>query len=395
MLEIEPTRAAGLERLANFVPKAGRIYAGGRNVDDSENGYPAVSAFSPWLRHRLITEEEVLRAVLARHGRDAADKFVSEVFWRTYFKGFMELRPSLWTGYLADVRRQLDRVQAEGGLRSQWEAACEGETGFEAFDHWAKQLVETGYVHNHARMWFASIWTHTLGLPWELGADFFIRHLIDGDPASNTLSWRWVMGLHTEGRTYLARNGNITRYTNGRFAPDERLATWAAQADGMPNPPAGPPPTGDDWRDADGVLIHEDDLWADHVLPVMEGAPVAVMLTPGGRSPLKVSPRIVDWARAGAEDALRMRGIEARWLDGPEDATRWAEENGLKKVVTPYAPAGPAADALDAAERAGLPLARALRPYDVHAWPRATGGFFKMKKAIPKLIASLRERDAA
>ncbi|MGR3541379.1 MAG: FAD-binding domain-containing protein [Hasllibacter sp.] len=395
MLDLPPTRAAGLERLEAFVPKAGRDYAAGRNHDDSENGYPAVSILSPWLRHRLVTEEEVLAAVLDRWAPSTAEKFVSEVYWRTYFKGFMELRPSLWTGYLADVRRQLDRVQTEAGLRARWEAACKGETGFEAFDHWAKQLVETGYVHNHARMWFASLWTHTLELPWELGADFFIRHLIDGDPASNTLGWRWVVGLHTEGRTYLARNGNMTRYTGARFAPDDRLATWAAPADGMPNPPAGEAPSGDDWKGGDGVLIHEDDLWADHVLPRMEGAPVAVMLSPQGRSPLKVSAKVTDWTRAAAEDAMRERGIEARWLDGPGDAADWARSEGLTQIVTPYAPAGPAADALMAAERAGLPLVRALRDHDARAWPKATAGFFKLKKAIPKLTAHLRRRDAA
>ena len=68
-------------------------------------------------------------------------------------------------------------------------------------------------------MWFASIWIFTLRLPWALGADFFLRHLIDADAASNTLSWRWGAGLQTVGKTYLARTENIARYTNGRFAP--------------------------------------------------------------------------------------------------------------------------------------------------------------------------------
>ncbi len=85
-----------------------------------------------------------------------------------------------------------------------------------------------GYLHNHARMWFASIWIFTLRLPWVLGADFFMRHLCDGDPASNTLSWRWVAGLHTRGKTYLARASNIATYTGGRFTPqDHDLAAFA------------------------------------------------------------------------------------------------------------------------------------------------------------------------
>ena len=210
----EPTHTAALERLNAFVPKAGEDYAANRNYDDTAH----VSTLSPYIRHRILTEEDVLQAVLAQHSPRAAEKFVQEVYWRTYWKGWLELRPTVWTQYRADLRAARNRVQTEGGLRRNWEAACRGETGIDAFDHWATQLVDTGYLHNHARMWFASIWIFTLQLPWVLGADFFLRHLIDGDPASNTLSWRWVGGMQTKGKTYLARPSNIEKYTNGRFS---------------------------------------------------------------------------------------------------------------------------------------------------------------------------------
>ncbi|MCK7502530.1 MAG: hypothetical protein MZW92_81430 [Comamonadaceae bacterium] len=82
-------------------------------------------------------------------------------------------------------------------------------------------------LHNHARLWFASLWIFTLELPWALGADFFLRHLLDGDPASNTLSWRWVVGLQTPGKIYLARADNIARFTAGRFPAVTGLATAA------------------------------------------------------------------------------------------------------------------------------------------------------------------------
>jgi deoxyribodipyrimidine photo-lyase len=85
------------------------------------------------------------------------------------------------------------------------------------------ELIAIGWIHNHARMWFASIWIFTLGLPWQLGADFFYKHLIDADPASNTLSWRWVAGLQTRGKHYLARAANIRDNTNGRFDPAGQL----------------------------------------------------------------------------------------------------------------------------------------------------------------------------
>ena len=67
------------------------------------------------------------------------------------------MRPSVWMMYKSSLNAQLNRIQTESGLRREWETACKGETGIECFDHWARELVETGYLHNHARMWFASI----------------------------------------------------------------------------------------------------------------------------------------------------------------------------------------------------------------------------------------------
>ncbi|MEM8582387.1 MAG: FAD-binding domain-containing protein, partial [Pseudomonadota bacterium] len=176
-----PTYTAALRRLQDFVPRAGAEYTRLRNYDLADEGHPHVSGLSPYLRHRLLTEKDVLQAVLGRHSLQAAEKFVQEVYWRTYWKGWLEMRPSVWTAYKAGLTKALDRVQAESGLRMAWEEACRGETDIEAFNAWAHELFETGYLHNHARMWFASIWIFTLRLPWELGADFFLRHLLDGD----------------------------------------------------------------------------------------------------------------------------------------------------------------------------------------------------------------------
>ena len=84
---------------------------------------------------------------------------------------------------------------------------------------WVEELVNENYLHNHTRMWFASIWIFTLNLPWQLGANFFMRHLLDGDSASNTLSWRWVAGLQTIGKHYLATASNISKFTNNVHKP--------------------------------------------------------------------------------------------------------------------------------------------------------------------------------
>ena len=233
------TRAQALDRLHAFAPKMGRVYADGRNHDLGPGDRGNVSMLSPFLRRRLISEAEAVATAHAHHSASSCEKFVQEVVWRTYFKGWLEHRPSVWTGYAAGLRRDLDQLERYADLRARYEAAVTGGTGIAPFDAWAAELPATGYLHNHARMWFASIWIFTLGLPWRLGADFFLRHLLDGDPASNTLGWRWVAGLHTPGKNYVARSSNITKYTGGRFGGVHGLAADPAPLDDDPNPPTG------------------------------------------------------------------------------------------------------------------------------------------------------------
>ena len=190
-----PTRAAGLARLESFLPHAGRDYARDRNIDRGPSDRANVSALSPWIRRRLITEEEVIAAVLKHHSLAAAEKFIQEVFWRSYSKGWLETRPGMLVRFDAERRALRETWAGHEGFR----LARDGRTGITCFDAWVKELIEVGWLHNHARMWFASIWIFTLRLPWQLGAAFFSEHLLDADPASNTLSWRWVAGLHTRG----------------------------------------------------------------------------------------------------------------------------------------------------------------------------------------------------
>ena len=376
----DPTYSAALSRLKSFVPKAGRDYATGRNYDDPAH----VSTLSPYIRHRILTEEEVLKATLARHSPKAAEKFVQEVYWRTYWKGWLEMRPSVWMAYRGELGAAVNRVQTEGGLRREWEAACRGETGIDAFDHWARQLVETGYLHNHARMWFASIWIFTLRLPWVLGADFFLRHLLDGDPASNTLSWRWVAGLQTKGKTYLARPDNIEKYTKGRFRPDD-LASHAVPLEGPPHPPRGPLPQTDALPDprTSALLITEEDLSTGWLLDRFAPERTVVVQTTAARSPLDVSPQVVDFVEAAMQDHVdRMADRLGRvTFLRPEGLTDWCSDNDITKLVTSCIPTGPTKDALQS-----VPLAQQVRPYDADAWPHATHGFFRFKEKIPGLL---------
>ena len=383
-----PTRAEGLRRLATFVPKAGD-YAARRNYDLGAGQHSAVSTLSPYLRHRLITEEEVLQAVLARHSLPRVDKFVAEVFWRAYWKGWLELRPGVWAAYRAGLAQALNRVQTESGLRAGWEAACMGQTGIDAYDAWARELVQTGYLHNHARMWFASIWIFTLRLPWELGADFFLRHLLDGDAGVNTLSWRWVAGLQTPGKHYVARADNIARFTEGRFAP-RGLAPNPAPLVGPPHPAPGALPAADTAPDGPCALILQDeDLAPGFLFDAGMAPPVACALVDSSawRSQLVVSPQV----RAFTEGALQ--DAHSRWaarigpvtrIDTPRALHAWIAAQKLP-VVTAHAPVGPIADAL-----AGQPVLRLRRAYDSAAWPHARAGFFRFRDQIPALLARIK-----
>ena len=380
---IAPTRAAALSRLAEFTPRMGRDYAAGRNADPGPGTRRDVSELSPHLRHRLITEEEVLRAALAQHTPSAAFKFVQEVFWRSYWKGYLELRPQMWADYRHWVADADPAVAAD---------AMAGRTGIACFDAWAAELRDTGYLHNHVRMWFASIWIFTLRLPWVLGAEFFLAHLKDADAASNTLSWRWVAGIQTPGRNYLARAANIARYTNGRFNPVGELDEHAAPLTEPGPPPPGALPAADPTPAGRvALLLHEDDLsfWPEGV----EVAGVGGLCFPGERSIFGASPVASAFTRAALDDALASAAARIGAPATPlvlEEVGAWARDLGVTDVVMPWSPVGWTASLLAEAELDGIRLHRLRREWDDVSWPLARAGFFGLAKKIPGLLTRFR-----
>ena len=398
-----PTRAAALGRLAEFLPAAGRRYADERNHDNGPagGGRGNVSQLSPWLHAGLIGAPEVLEAVLSQHSPRSAEKFIAEVFWRLYFKGYLEQRPTVWTDYCKGRDAALAALTRNAGLRTAYAQATEGRTGIEAFDVWAQELVETGYLHNHARMWFASIWIFTLKLDWQLGADFFLRHLMDGDAASNTLSWRWVAGLHTRGKHYLARADNIARYTAGR--PGGALAAEGLAEDAAPLeeaheyprrlPDLPPPVRAADLAAPYALLFHDE---AAHHTPLpLPAAPALVIgaSRSAARSPGVVgSPaeRFTQGAMAsGLAEAAAAFGCPAvQWQAGKPLAAVMAEA-GVERIAVPYLPAGWTRDAL-APELAALAaqgrVVTLLGALDRATWPHAKAGFFGVAKQIDALL---------
>ena len=212
-MDLKATRASAIGNLEDFVENNLGEYSSLRNFDFGPNKRSNTSCLSPYITHGVINEKEVIKKSLDKFSFSKNEKFIQEVLWRTYWKGWMELRSGVWDDYLIDLKRIKEEFRDNGDYLN----AIEGKTKIECFNEWVNELKTYNYLHNHTRMWFASIWIFTLELPWQLGAEFFMQHLYDGDAASNTLGWRWVAGIQTQGKHYLASEWNIKKFTNNRF----------------------------------------------------------------------------------------------------------------------------------------------------------------------------------
>ena len=370
------TREAAVSRLHDFIPDVAR-YQEHRGFDTGNGEQDSVSRLSPYIRTRLVTEEECSRAVLENHSPQAAGKYLQEIAWRTYWKGWLEMRPEVWDHYLASLE-PLDESP-------DYLEAIEGRTGIACFDHWVNELKETGYLHNHARMWFASIWIFTLRLPWQLGAAFFMKLLLDADPASNTLSWRWVAGLHTKGKHYLARASNIEKYTQGRFNPIGQL-----------NETAEPIPLDREFERK--ALILPEDPKAEgrigHLMFPEDLAPppdsvgkiqaTAAYLTPILKTTLPVS----SFLEGAVEDTLKRNGGSRLRGELSEALGDWIDAEKLDAVTVSFPTVGPTRDFLESLDLP-IELKPFVREWDRRLWPKATAGFFKFRKTLPDLHRTL------
>ena len=210
----EPNRDFANKKLIDFIENKLVEYSKLRNFDYGPDKRTNISCLSPYITHGVLTEQEVMKLSLKKHSFIKIEKFIQEVLWRIYWKGWLELRPKVWTDYIIDLNKLKQKFKDNKDYLN----AIEGKTNIECFNTWVNELKNHNYLHNHARMWFASIWIFTLGLPWQLGAEFFMKYLFDGDSASNTLGWRWVAGVQTKGKNYVASEWNIKKFTNNRFS---------------------------------------------------------------------------------------------------------------------------------------------------------------------------------
>ena len=395
-----PTREAGLKRLKEFAPFAGETYSNERNFDFSFTKKNSVSALSPWIKHRLITEEEVLIEILKYHSPHSAMKFIQEVFWRGYFKGWLEQHPTVWSHHNEKLIKEYTKLENNKFVRENYMSAINGETGIECFDFWCEQLKSTGYLHNHVRMWFASIWVFTLKLPMELGADFFMLHLIDADAASNTLSWRWVSGLHTKGKAYAARASNIEKFTNGQFNPSGQLVEDINPLTENIDHPLVTLPQLDKSIQKDAVLlVTEEDCSPETSLETKDLEVEILPLYLEKKYPRWIQPNnsIRFFSNTAVQNTcqrLGQLGVEkidkTKWTDTILEAS---DRLGTKNIIIPKVPVGAVKSKLRKVKKNlaehDIYINEHYKNYDMYTWQHASKGFFKLKKQIPNILHQL------
>ena len=394
------TRAAALAAWDDFLPQ---VASYGWRRNQVEVGHRHVSRLSAALRYRLVTEDEVLADTQRKYDFKASEKWLQEVCWRRYWKGWLEARPQVWSEWqqrVIDLRATLPQRVLDHA-----DAVAAGKSGVACMDLIARELIETGYLHNHARMWWSSFWIHAEGLPWELGADFFFRHLLDADPASNTLSWRWVAGLQTPGKTYLVRLSNLEKYATKSLLGDrtgsERIADGAVRPAPQPafakperqsltHYPTELPAT----VSRAGLWLHSDDLLPE-IGPLASFAPVAVAGFNGPKSSL--SEKRLAALETVLGDGLTRAAAHYRCpaeLLADENLAEWAASQQLAEVVAFAPTVGPVLDLLprlsSELREKGIKLTLIRRASDVHAFGLAGAGFFPFWEKMSRHLQQTR-----
>lgn len=385
--DMEATKQAALSRLDNFINSDLVNYSRHRNYDYGPENRANISMLSPFLRHRVITEELTINKSLEKYSFQRIEKFIQEVLWRTYWKGWLEMRPEVWNDYKSFINNNKNQCFTD---------VTSNKTNIYCFDSWTKELIEYGYLHNHARMWYASIWIHTLGLPWQLGADFFLRHLLDGDPASNTLSWRWVAGLQTRGKSYLASYSNISKFTNNRFSQDNgrNLSSTAKDFDFKEyraNSKKFREYSETQSDESIGLLVTSEDLDLESCqkIPI----PDIIYILPYSQEESEVySDKVKQFKKSLCDDACERLFSNKHRITSTESCSivQWAMENKLKKIVTLATPTGYLNDYLLSIKNElsdnGVEFIKVFRDYDMKYWNYASKGFFNFFQKAKKTL---------
>ncbi len=374
----EASRAKAVDKLNHFVENNLLEYSKLRNFDFGPHNRSNISCLSPYITHGIINELEVIDKSLKKFSFVKNEKFIQEVLWRTYWKGWLELRPNVWSDYLIE----LNKLRNDFKDNQNYIDAIEGKTNLECFNHWVNELKENNYLHNHARMWFASIWTFTLELPWQLGAELFMQHLYDGDPASNTLGWRWVAGIQTQGKHYLASEWNIQKFTNNQFQniklnenapPKISEKTYTIIKQDFNNPQN---------IEEKNLLIFENNL-SFEITDFKENKfkKIYIISNENENRSIKLSEKLLKFKSLLIEDQkqrLKDKSIDCEVVDISE----------IKNIENYYSLYPTIGENLDYLNSNNLKIDFLYRNLDQLAWQYCNKGFFNFKNYIPKIITN-------
>jgi hypothetical protein len=374
-----PSRASAIDNLNRFVKSNLFEYSKLRNFDLGPSNRSNISCLSPYITHGIISELELIKKSLNQFSFSKNEKFIQEVLWRTYWKGWLELRPNVWTDYLDELKK----IREEFIDNLDYKNAIEGNTNIECFNEWVNELKKNNYLHNHARMWFASIWTFTLELPWQLGAEFFLKHLYDGDAAANTLGWRWVAGIQTQGKNYLASEWNIKKFTNNRFnniklnenaPPITSNKTYAASKLEFNNPQN---------LEEKNLLIFENNLSFEiGDFKDQKFKKVFLISNKNENRTIELSEKLVKFKSQLIEDQkkrLEEKSINTEIIDLSEIQNINETSYGLYPTV---------GENLDFINTNNLKIEFLYRKLDQFSWQYCNKGFFNFKNYIPKIITT-------
>ena len=375
----EASRAKALNQLDNFVENNLAEYSRLRNFDFGPEKRSNVSCLSPYITHGIINEKEVIQKSLNKFSFSKNEKFIQEVLWRTYWKGWLELRPNVWTDYLVE----LNQIKNEFQNNEDYLSAIDGKTNIDCFNEWVRELKENNYLHNHTRMWFASIWIFTLELPWQLGAEFFMQHLYDGDTASNTLGWRWVAGIQTQGKHYLASEWNIKKFTNNRFnniklnenaPPKVSEKTYSVIKQDFSNP---------QHIEDKNLLIFENNLSFEITdFQNNKFKKIHLISNKNENRSIKLDEKVVKFK------SLLIRDQEQRLKNNSIDC-EIADISEIKNIENSCALYPNVGENLDYLNSNNIKTDFLFRKLDQYSWQYCNKGFFNFKNYIPKIISTL------
>ena len=374
----EASRAKAVDKLNNFVENNLIDYSKLRNFDFGPSNRSNISCLSPYIAHGVINELEVIDKSLKKFSFAKNEKFIQEVLWRTYWKGWLELRPNVWSDYLME----LDNLRDEYKSNHSYLRAIEGKTDIECFNQWIIELKENNYLHNHARMWFASIWIFTLELPWQLGAEFFMKHLYDGDAASNTLGWRWVAGVQTQGKHYLASEWNIKKFTNNRFQNIKLNENAPPKISGKSFPMIKQEFNNPQNLEEKNLLIFENNL-SFEITDFKENKfkKIYIISNRNENRSIKLSEKLVKFK------SLLMKDQEQRLKDKSIDC-EVVDVSEIKNIENYYGLYPTVGENLDYLNSNNLKIDFLYRNLDQLAWQYCNKGFFNFKNYIPKIISA-------